>query len=505
MKGFTKTKIALATAGLLASGIATNVAALDGAYAAPEPDYTQNLLGLATAEVTNVNAFGVSTEITDVVIGRTTGFGLRITLTGAEFAAGANGTVGTGIDADADFGGVVNTAWTIGAQTYGTTTATITINPGTTPAGLPVGEILTFVAGDLDVDTVSASLGAGIPVTALIEFFDPVTAAVLLTTIETIYDTAEGTDVALTLGNAVKRIDVGGAVNGSKTDFSPDGTINNATPEDYFFAGTVVVGLNAAGTSSAGTAAAAWDNAGAFQYNVAADTVTITLTGDDFSAFANVWLEDSALTGPGTECTAGIPVGQDATVIDAAGTAMTAAIDAAATGETFNICLDVDVATVIEDQIINATAQVNLDPAATMAGLLINPTATMAAISPLVYNGDVIEVHFFNDNGNVGQESRLRISNKGTTSGLVRIVGIDDAGVTSAEATLTLNSEESVQVKTNDLILGTNGVTGGLGLPTQGKYRLTVTAEYDGLEVTNFVRNIDSGILTNFTPSTTAD
>ena len=125
MKGFTKTKLALATAGALLTATAMAAPGLDVSYPAAEPAFALNLLGVATAEVSNTQALSINTLITDLVIGRTTGFGVRITLTGAEFAAGAATTIGTAIDADADFGGVVGSAWTVSAETIAANVATL--------------------------------------------------------------------------------------------------------------------------------------------------------------------------------------------------------------------------------------------------------------------------------------------------------------------------------------------------------------------------------------------
>jgi len=493
---FTKTKLALATAGALTAGMVAAVPGLDAGYPAAEPDFATILLGTATAEVSNTQAFGIDTLITDLVIGRTTGFGIRMTLTGAEFAGTAVASVGADIT-----GGVANEDWTLASSTIAANIGTFTVSPGTVPVGLPVGEILSFAIDALDVTAVDGSLGMGTDVTADIEFFDPVTATVLLENTATLYTAAEGTMLAYGAGDTDSRIDVGGQNSDSKTDFSLDGVINNGT-QAYFHAGVVTASL--VGTSSAGTTAAAWDNANVFQYNVATDTMEITVTGDDFTSFTDMWLED--ISDGGYDATEPCNVGNVAMAnasldVDAAGTLMSAPV-AVATGDVYNVCLSVD-GTTIEDQELDISGTFDLDPADTQTGVLVDPGNTIGSITPLQYNGDVLEVHFFNDDGNVGQESRLRISNKGNTDGLVRIVGVDDAGVESPEATLTLAAGESVQVKSTDLINGTGVVDAatGLGLPTVGKFRLTVTAEYDGLEVTNFVRNIEAGILTNFTPS----
>ena len=515
MTGFNKTKLALATAGVLFTATATAAPGLEVSYPAAEPAFASNLLGLATAEVSNTQVLSIDTVITDLVIGRTTGFGIRMTLTGAEFAAGATATIGTGIDEDTDFDGLVGQAWSIASETIAGNVATITIEPGAVPAGLPVGEIMNFAVNALDVTAVNGSLGMGGTVTAAIELFDPVTATVLLENSATLYTAQEGTLVTIAGGDTVSRVDVGGAVNSSKTDHSPDGTINHPTPVDIFHAGTVTAGLNPDGTSAAGTTYVDYNAADAFNYDADGDdTLTVTLTGTDFGSFTSVWLEQTAGILVADACTAGsagvgvadVNTAGVGTPLDAAGEVLTADIDFATTGESFYVCLETNGTDIIDDQGLDVSASIDLDPAPEYAaGALVDPADTAGAITPLQYNGDVIEVHFFNDNQNVGQESRIRVSNKGNTAGLVRIVGIDDAGVSSAEAVITLGAEESIQLRSSDLINGTGAVTGAMGLPTQGKWRLTVTAEYDGLEVTNFVRNIESGILTNFTPSKEAN
>ncbi len=532
MKGFTKTKLAIATAGALFAGI-TSVSALNASYTGVEPEFAKNLLGLNTAEVSNTFSLGLNLDIADLVIGRTTGFGVRITLLdGVTWGAGAAATVGVDIDADADFNGVgeacdpagptpLNCAWSITTNGIGSNVATFTVSPGTTPAGLPAGEIMQFAANQLDVTSLASTLGAGLPVKADIVLFDPVTAQILLTLQQQVlYTAAEATTTTINGGDTLKRIDVGGSGGASgdddsKTLFSPGtapttiGPINNPVHQDYFFAGTVEAGLVSPLKSSVGTVASLWDSlgtnpgTGTFQYaSTSIDNLDVTVSGSDFSSFAQMWLEDASNPAviAGDECNPGNLAAANLATIGADTAAMTAPI-ATVTGDLYNICIQVDGVTVVEAQDLNATAQIDLDPLATMSGLLVDPALAGNAITPLQFNGDVLEIHFFNDNQNTGQESRLRISNKGDTAGLVRVVGIDDAGVVSPEATLVLAAGHSAQVRSEDFVNGTGIVTGAMGLPTKGKWRLTVTAEYEGLEVTNFIRNIESGIITNFTPS----
>jgi len=541
MNGFKKTKIALATAtAILATTAAISAPLIDVNRTGVEPVYAINLLGNSTAIVTNTATVDIDALIGGNFIGRTTGFAVRITLTGGEtFTAGTAATIGAALNSVTPAEDWILTA----TPALPSTTLTITASPGVAPYAIQQGTMITFAAGAINVGAVNTTLGVGTDVVADVVLFDPVTTNTLETISNVVlFTSGEATaySVTATGGNTTTRIDVGGQVNASKTDLSADGTINNATPVNFYHVGRATVGLTAA-KSASGTAAVAWDSNGApvggtFQYSVAADRAYFTLSGDEgnLTGVTNVWLEDaSAVVGAACDGVGDTLLSTGTTL--AGGVAHMIAPLTAASGETYDVCLStgaIPATTVINDQTLTGSISVDLDytgaavlnlaavPLEIFAGgnflggapapgsqlLVDNTTAGMGALQPLAYNGDVLEVHFFNDDGNIDKESRLRVTNKGSTVGTVRIHGIDDAGTGSAtDATFTLGAGESVNLKTGEIIQGGGAIiTGsGIGLPPlgSGKYRLIVTAEYDGLEVTNYVRNKSAGILTNFTPS----
>ena len=94
-------------------------------------------------------------------------------------------------------------------------------------------------------------------------------------------------------------------------------------------------------------------------------------------------------------------------------------------------------------------------------------------VVPAVADG--YSVPIFNPGKNTDQESLLRLVNGGETDAEVTITGIDDAGTSSAEASLTLAAGEARTVGAGDLEDGTN-LDGMLGSGS-GKWRLSVASD----------------------------
>ncbi len=513
MTRFTKTKIALATAGVLLTGLSGTASAFTGGFGVPEPVYAQNLLGLANAVVSNTGTFAVDGTVSDLFFGRKQAFNIRLTLSGADFEATATPTISPAL---------LTKGWVIGTSSIdpldpNIMSVAVEPNPVPPPGGtvaLSAEDLIQFTAGNLSVENVAGSLGIGQPVTMSGVFNDPVSGLILGTfTNAPVYTAAEATTTVVSTTGALTapRIDVGstggaGGADASKTFISPDGTINNPTHDLFFHAGHVAVGL-AGPRSAAGTAAVNYNNAGNFQFDGPAtgvDSVNVTLMGDgSFASVNDVWLAPN-----GDTCNPRVSVsGAAPAVIAAAGTSLSTAITGAA-GNDFEICMGFDGTTQIDDQNLSADAQLVLNEddavAADTMGLL-DPAGVMGDLLPLQFNGDVVEIQFVNSQNNVTQRSRVRLSNTGGTNGIVTFTGIDDDGTASTgSSSLTLLAGESVIVKIGDIEDGTGVITtGAMGTPPKGsgKWRLTITAEFDGMEVTNFIRH-DGNIIVDMTKTT---
>ena len=102
----------------------------------------------------------------------------------------------------------------------------------------------------------------------------------------------------------------------------------------------------------------------------------------------------------------------------------------------------------------------------------------------------------------------VRVTNLGADAGQVRIRGVDDGGHRVRPLSLALAGYQTVHFNSNDWERGnaTKGLRGGVGSPTRGDWRLTLTADVN-INVTAFVRHVD-GFLTSMhdvVPWNTAD
>ncbi len=544
-------KFALALGAAAITFGAGSASAYDASYAVAESALASNLLGVTTATVANQGAFNVNAQIGDLILGRTTGFGIRVTLDSGKFTAAtaAGGVIPTVGPGSNDAANANANTWVIDAITppTGSSVLTVTLSPAATPVGLVPGAVLIFPAGSLITDNVNTALGGGGgTITATVDFFDPVSATVLLTDTATLFTSLEGVVISYNASthNTAQRIDVGANVNSSKTDFADLGVINDPTPVNTFHAGRISIGVTQTGAvpanvSAAGTGFAAWTAGGLFQFDGSAtgtslDQHTVTLTGTDFSAFLAAGGAIGIHTGgtlgsPGVAGTACTLAGGDAAVATIAGIVPPAvagvvsgsddisgsatATSATLTSTKINAGTDLlDVCftsvgppgtVVIADQAIAAAVTVNLDNTSSTLGGVVDPAGSTGTMFPMSYNGDVFDVHTVNPGTNTSQESILRISNTGAESGLVTLTGVDDAGVAhpGTSVTFTLAGGVSIQLTAADIENGnaTKGLTGAIG-DGSGKWRINVTAEFDGLEVTSFIRTPD-GFLTDITKS----
>ena len=98
------------------------------------------------------------------------------------------------------------------------------------------------------------------------------------------------------------------------------------------------------------------------------------------------------------------------------------------------------------------------------------------------------DVPVFNPAADAVQASRLRLINTGDTAAAVTIAALDDGGTAASggEVTLTLPAGGARTLTAPQIEAGGAGLTGRLGAPGLGRWRLTVTADHP-LQVMNIV------------------
>ena len=149
-------------------GIGDNAELFEASYATPGSE----AVDIDKAVVQTVDEFNVIPKTGSLVVGRTTGFGLRITLDNGTWAASP--TIGVGQTAVGD----AATTWLIDpiADPTSFTALVVTFAPAAPAVGLNAGTIVSFAAGELSVKDHGLS-----DINVVIDFFDPVTATVALT------------------------------------------------------------------------------------------------------------------------------------------------------------------------------------------------------------------------------------------------------------------------------------------------------------------------------------
>lgn len=452
---------------------------------------------VATADIvdadTNIgvtDATLISLTGSDFILGRTTGFTIRVNLSnGATF--GDAGLLATDLAA-----GVDNNTWipTIAAGgADGDDFVVINMDPSPVPVALTDGELLIINAADsvlaptvgLALDDLTALQTKGAVVSATFQFVDPVTAAAIMAP-SNVQIVKSGDPVVMacdaTTGDTFKKIDVGADVpppQAAKTWFSTNGGIG-ALDSGYMNMGTVEVEV-ATGFAS-------------FGY-LGTDEFTSVLTGD-FSAFdATNANAVGVFLSLNNDCSTQDVMG---TVNNTAGTVTFeytgADVGIGAAGFSAFVCAAVNGgnAVVIDDtSAAIVTTFVRGD---------VESTSASCNLLPLRYNGSVVEVYHVNPAGNTTAQSFIRVINPSDQGGTVTIVGTDDDGHESSEISFMLGAGESMQVNSEDLEHGNagKGITGAWG-DGHGKWRATVTGEFAGMRVQGLNRNATDGTVTNLT------
>ena len=454
-----------------------------------------------TTAICIVPTMSVNVLSSDNIVGRTTGFAIRITLTnGATFN---NLVVANGAALPAGW------ATRVVGGYAGTNTAIINFSPpSTTPVpGIVPGDIVDITGANTELGPTSGDIlsgltalqAAGQTVNATLQFFDPVSTNNILTAIPQQL-LVSGNPVSVTCNTANtgaytnhhEMIDVG--ANPSQSLFSYWGNINSPTYHayevQYFSAGQIQIGVN-------NTLA----NFGYFAFQ-GTDSLTTTVTGN-FSAFlqagASVFLTNdnySYNSCSGTVIATG--------TLNAGGTQATFTYQASslggfsANGGYANLCFSVPSGNLVP------IAPTTVTQSTSFTRNSVTVPGTSCQLDPMKLNGPVVHVYTFNPAGNSTQSSFLRVSDTGPAAGMVTITGIDDSGHAGASpVTFMLNAGQSVQLPSSCLESGTScaaglAVTGALGTGT-GKWRLTVSGTFPNMVVTSLNRNNNSGTLSNLT------
>lgn len=498
MSKFNKCGLAAAVLAALAVPMAANAAT--AAYPAnTNITFASNLFGDTSVVVSNPAPYTISTNASDNIIGRTTGFGVRLILgNGAKFAT----TTTAPVLGEALTGYLPPT---VGAMGNSRMVISVTPDPEAPNQNILTGSLLTFPAGAIDFGSLTAlaTPGASIPVT--IELFDSNTAQVFQTITGAVLATsAEGTTVTFNAnsGDVPKKIDVSACESGTaKTLFSPDGTIGGGCVADadtkVFDAGAITVGITQV-TNNERVLAAGFsggnNDAGSFGYVVAddasSDTVDVTVTGTDFSAFAegagSVFLGDASCE---TKYGSGAVSSDRATF-----TAVPMSAFATSTGGTVHVCFAVGGEELISAQPLQASVGINFTDMR-----LIEPADRSGGLLPLDYNGTVLEFQNFNPASNPRAESFIRLTNNNNTSCPVTLTGKDDNGMPGASpVTLTLAPQASATLNSDYVENGSPRATGAFG-DGAGRWYVTVDAECTNIVGSALNRNLEDGTVTNLT------
>ncbi|GAB6195028.1 hypothetical protein [Lysobacter xanthus] len=441
---------------------------------------------IATADITSASSVVTMTqevqaivEPGDFILGRTSGFNVRLSLLdGAKFAAGA-------FAGDANLAGDnLPAGWTVTIAAGGNAGDTFVVfnvqPPSVSPVpGIVPGEIVGI--DGLKLTNLTNLQTAGNQVRVQMNFIDPVGANSIGTDTSAVLES--GNPVVLgcdaTVGETTKRIDVGQ---------SP------THPSKTYFSSTGEIGLLDSGSINLGSVKITKDPAfGSFSYT-GTDSFTSTVSGN-FGAFYaagnDLFLSSTSNCATPITTTETYNAATNTATFTYTGTQA----GVTATGTTLFLCGTVAAG---NTTVIDATA-VSVRTAFTRTGTPV-VTGNACSLLPLQYNGSVVRVYNVNPAGNSTAQSFVRVINQSNTAGRVTIVGIDDNGVKRGPISFNLGALKSMQVNSDDLEAGNaaKGLTGSLG-DGAGKWRLFVTGEFAGMAVQSLNRNATDGTVTNLT------
>ncbi len=483
-------KNALAVALIAGLGFAANAGAYvltTGGDATPVKVATADIAGATTVIGVNEN-FEITLDSSDLILGRTTGFTVRVNLdNGAVFGAAlTNADLSTGAGAP---------GWTPSIAAGGAAGDNFVVikldEPNPAPTGLTTGLMLSIAGADAVVAPTTGSQlrglvalqTAGAQVKATTQFIDPVTATQILAP-KSLAILESGNPVSLACdaqqGDLTKKIDVGADANhASKTFFSANGDIAQLDDNQINLGSVDVTADPAFGT---------------FAYT-GTDAFVTTVTGP-FASFAPVNATRGLFLSSTADCDSNVGL---VPVFSAANNTMTftytgADVGIAPTGFSAFVCAQVP----NNNAVVIAAGAVSVTTKFTRGATVANGAA--CDLLPLVYNGSVVKVATFNPGGNSTAQSFVRITNASGQGGNVTINAVDDNGDAGGAVTFVLGAHKSVQLNSDDLENGNaaKGLTGSFG-DGAGKWRLVVTGEFAGMVVSSLNRNNTDGTVTNLT------
>ncbi len=491
----------------------------------------QNPVRVATADVlTNTTAIGVnqnvplSIETGDFILGRTTGFAIRVSLE-------SGGTNAARFFADPTFTTPdLPAGWTVtlAAGGAGSNFAVYSVNPpSTNPVpGIVDGVIFQITNADNVVAPTSGLrlnnlVAAGLnndnqTVTLRTFIIDPVTAQPILNTLgwaTPVLRSGNPVVLSCTVGTGTgptdsrltpaERIDVGtvGTANGQGTrqGFSDNGSIgsltNAGTRNFGFHAGFVTHNADA---SFPGFVFQATDT---FRTIV---TLTDRASLGAFATSGNIFLA--------ADNTCAAPIAGLATTTTGSFNGATLGANQVgfqyqgATGASVNLALCFSVPTNNTTQIdpTAITTQTNFQRTGATA---FSNLSAVCNVAPMLLNGSTVNIANLPPAGNATQEGFIRIVNNSTTSGRVTIRGKDDAGANGTNSiTLDMPAGRSVVYTSAELESGTvaaatpakPALTGVLG-DGAGRWRLNIVGEFDNMQVQAYARNVNNDALSNIT------
>ncbi len=104
---------------------------------------------------------------------------------------------------------------------------------------------------------------------------------------------------------------------------------------------------------------------------------------------------------------------------------------------------------------------------------------------------------FLSNSDGMGRQGFVRIINHSDSEGTVTVTATDDAGMSPDPVTLALGARETKHFNSDDLEMNDRDrLSGGVGNPTQGFWRLRISTEMADVEALAYVRTTD-GFLTS--------
>ena len=105
---------------------------------------------------------------------------------------------------------------------------------------------------------------------------------------------------------------------------------------------------------------------------------------------------------------------------------------------------------------------------------------------------------FLSNSDGMGRQGFVRIINHSDSAGMVTVTATDDDGMSPDPVTLALGARETKHFNSDDLEMNDRDrLSGGVGNPTQGYWRLQISTDLDGVEALAYVRTTADGFLTS--------